>query len=205
MKELSPGERPLLGSLLLAGVMAAAGLPGQTALGNPVPSAAPDPVAAQAAQKVTPAQARGPTATERETLQKLHDANQMEIEMGELAKRKGSSKAVRQFGAQLVADHTQADRKIDAYLRKRGSDLRSLATVAASPEHAVIGAKSAAEFDRAFALRMIADHTRVIELVEGARKETGDEDLRVIYDELLPTLQAHKRAAQDIVAAAARS
>jgi putative membrane protein len=207
MRELSSGERPLLGSLVLAGVLAASGLPPATALGNPIPSAAPEPAAAATPtrDKVTPAQARGPTATERETLQKLHDANQMEIEMGELAKRKGSSKAVRTLGAQLVADHTQADRKIDAYLRKHGSDLRTLATNAATTEHAVIGAKSGVEFDRAFALQMIADHTKAIELLEGAHKETADQDLRTLYDEVLPTLHAHKRAAQGIVAAAARS
>jgi putative membrane protein len=203
MKELSPGERPLLGSLLLAGVMAASALP-VPARGNPIPSAAPEPTAA-AAENVRPTQARGPTATERETLQKLHDANQMEIDMGGLAQKKGSTKAVRQLGTQLVADHTQADRKIDVYLRKRGSDIRSLGTTAVGPEHALIGAKTGAEFDRAFALRMIADHTKAIELVEGAHKETGDDELRSLYDELLPTLQAHKRAAQEIVAAAARS
>lgn len=202
MKELSPGERPLLGSLVLVGVMAASGLPA-SALGNPVPSAAPEPAAA--VEKVTPGQGRGPTAMERDTLQKLHDANQMEISMGELAKRKGSSKAVRQLGTELVADHNQADRKIDAYLRKRGSDIRALGTTAVGPEHAMIGAKSGPEFDRAFALRMIADHTKTIDLVEGAHKETRDEELRTIYDELLPTLQAHKRAAQEIVAAAGRS
>ena len=201
MKELTPGERPLLGSLLLAGVLAAWALPTSAAPGDPTSS--PGPRAKP--ENLSPRQAQSPTATERETLQKLHDANQMEIEMGGLAKQKGSSKAVRQFGVRLVADHTQAEKKIEAYLRKRGVDIRTFATTAADAEHAMVGAKSGVEFDRAFALRMIADHTKVIELVEGAMKETGDDDLRAFYDELLPTLQAHKRTAQEIVAASARS
>lgn len=202
MRELTPGERPLLGSLLLAGVLAAWALPTAAAPGDTPPSATQRPTKPE---KLSPRQAGSPTATERETLQKLHDANQMEIEMGGIAKQKGSSKAVREFGTRLVADHTQAEKKIEAYLRKRGVDIRSFASTAADPEHAMLGAKSGVEFDRAFALRMIADHTKAIELVEGALKETGDEDLRAFYDELLPNLQAHKRTAQEIVAASARS
>jgi putative membrane protein len=201
MKEMRSGERPLLGILLLAGVLATWALPPSTAFGDPVPSAAPP----TKPEKLAPVQASGPTATERETLQKIHDANQVEIEMGELAKQKGSTKAVREFGRRLIADHTLAEKKIDRYLRMRGSDIRTLATTATDSEHAVIGTKSGPEFDRAFAMQMISDHTKVIELVEGARKETGDDDLRAFYDELLPTLQAHKRTAQDIVAASART
>jgi putative membrane protein len=129
----------------------------------------------------------------------------MEIEMGQLAKQKGSTKVVRQFGERLIADHKQAEKRIEAYFRKRGVDVRTLATTAADAEHTVLGGKSGPEFDRAFGLRMIADHTKAIDLVEGAIKETADEDLRAFYDELLPTLQAHKRTAQEIVTASARS
>lgn len=199
MKELTSGERPLLGSLLLAGVLAAWALPTSAASDKPSAALRAKP------ENLSPRQAQSPTASERETLQKLHDANQMEIEMGGLAKQKGSSKTVRQFGSRLVADHTQTEKKIEAYLRKRGVDIRGFATTVADAEHTMVGAKSGVEFDRAFALRMIADHTKVIELVDGALKETGDEDLRALYDELLPTLQAHKRTAQEIVAASARS
>jgi putative membrane protein len=201
MKELTPGERPLLGALLMAGVLAMWGLPEGPALGNPVPSAAP----VARPENGAPVRPSGPTATDRDTLQKLHDANQMEIEMGTLAKQRGSSKLVKQFASRLVADHTAADKKIDVYLRKHGGDIRTLATTAADADHTVLGSKSGVEFDRAFALRMIVDHTKVIDLLEGGRKETGDDDLRAMYEELLPTVQAHKRQAQDIVAGLARS
>ncbi len=157
-------------------------------------------------EKAPPPDSLAPTPTDRATIQKIHDANQMEIQMGSLAKDKGSTKAVREFGRKLVADHTLAERKLDAYLRRRGLDVRTLAsTTSADPDHELIATKSGTEFDRAFALQMIQDHTKTIELVESARIGTADADLRTYFEELVSTLQAHKRAAQDIVVARARS
>ncbi|MDB4981710.1 MAG: putative exported protein [Myxococcales bacterium] len=153
-----------------------------------------------------PAAPRTTTPLDQATVQKLHDANQMEIQMGSLAKEKGSSKAVRDFGRQLVADHAAADRRLAEYLRRHGGDIKTLATTTSvDPDHDLLATKTGTEFDRAFALQMIADHTKAITLVESARIETADASLRELFDTLLPTLQAHKKTAQDIVVASARS
>lgn len=146
------------------------------------------------------------TPLDQATVQKLHDANQMEIQMGSLAKEKGSTKAVREFGRQLIADHTAADHRLDDYLRRRGAALKTLATTtSADPDHELLATKSGTDFDRTFALQMIADHTKAITLVESARIETADGQLRELLETLLPKLQAHKKTAQDIVAASTRA
>jgi putative membrane protein len=151
-------------------------------------------------------EAAGTTPLDRATVQKLHDANQMEIQMGSLAKEKGSTKAVREFGRQLVADHTAADHRLDNYLRRHASDIKTLATTTgADSDHELLATKSGTDFDRAFGLQMIADHTKVITLVESARIDTSDGELREILETLLPKLQSHKKTAQDIVAGTTRS
>jgi putative membrane protein len=140
------------------------------------------------------------------TIQKLHDANQMEIQMGRLAQDKGSTKAVREFGARLVVDHTAADHKLEAFLRSRGADLKTLATTtSADPDHELLATKSGADFDRTFGLQMIRDHQKALDLLNSARVETADDSLRMLYDQLVPVLQTHKRVAEQIVAASVRS
>jgi putative membrane protein len=143
---------------------------------------------------------------DKSTVQKLHDADQLAIQMGKLAQEKGSTRGVRAYGQRLVADHTLAEHKIDAYLRKRGADLSALAsTTNADPDHELLATKSGVEFDRAFARQMVSDHQKSLDLIESARVETGDDTLRILYDDLTTALRADKRAAEDLLAASARS
>ncbi|MEO5767513.1 MAG: DUF4142 domain-containing protein [Polyangia bacterium] len=132
-------------------------------------------------------------------LQKLHDTNQMEIEMGHLAEAKGASRATKEFGRKLVADHTRADGKVAAFLKLRGLDVKVLATTtSADPAHAVAADQGGEVFDRTFAAQMVKDHEKAIDLVEGAHRATSDEQLKVLYGELLPVLHEHKQAAQKL-------
>jgi predicted outer membrane protein len=146
------------------------------------------------------------TGVDKSTIQKLHDGDQLAIQMGKLAQDKGSTRAARAYGQRLVADNTLAERKIDAYLRKRGADLSALAsTTNADPDHELLATKSGVEFDRAFARQIVSDHQKSLDLIESARVETGDDALGVLYDDLTTTLRADQRAAKDLLAASARS
>jgi putative membrane protein len=148
----------------------------------------------------------GVEAGDKATLQKLHDANQMEIQMGRLAQDHGSTKAVREFGKRLMTDHTAADAKLEAFLRTRGSDLASFATTtSADADHELLATKSGTDFDRAFGQQMVRDHQKAIDLINSARVETADDTLRMLYDQLIPVIQNHKRVAEQIVAASVRS
>ena len=69
-----------------------------------------------AAPKPASSNETSPTAT---VLNKLHLSNQKEIEMGKVAEKGGQSKDVRNFGKDLVKDHTAADKKVAAPAPKR--------------------------------------------------------------------------------------
>jgi putative membrane protein len=158
-------------------------------------SAAPPPLGAPAV-----------LGSDKTTIQKLHDGDQLAIEMGKLAEDKGSTRQTRDYGRRLVTDHTAAERKLEGYLRKRGVDLSALPPTARSDaDHEMLATKSGLEFDRAFSQQVIRDHQVAIELLDSARVETADDALRLFYDELLTTESAHKRAAEELLAASARS
>jgi putative membrane protein len=155
---------------------------------------------------VAPLPARTVSASDRATIQKVHDANQLQVQIGQLARDKGASKGSRELGARLVTNRSRLERDLDDYLRRRGGDLRALATVSnADADHELLATKTGVDFDRAFATLVIQDHTKLIDLVESARIETPDADLRLLFDQMLPVLQGDKRAAQDVLASTARS
>jgi putative membrane protein len=141
------------------------------------------------------------TAADRQVLQKLHDANQTQIQMGELAQGKGSAKAVRDLARQLIAEHTRAEKMIGDYLRRRGLDPSMFATTTRpDPEHEVLAAKFGLAFERAFAAQAATDHQKVLNLLETARNDTADDELMTLFDQLKTTERAHKRAAQAALA-----
>ena len=202
MKEMILAGRILLGgSLLLASGASAAAQP------SPGDGTTSDVPRARA-EAPSPRPVSPPTLAlaDKATIQKLHDGNQMEIQMGKLAQDRGSTKSVREFGRKLVEDHTAADRKLEEFLHQRGTSLTAFATTtSADSDHELLATRSGTEFDRAFGLQMVRDHQKVIDLIDSARVETADETLRMLYDQLVPTIQAHKRAAEQIVSASARS
>ena len=131
------------------------------------------------------------------TLQKIHDHNQKQIQMGRLAESKGVARGVKELGKRLVQDHMSSDEKVSALLRERHLDLTALATTTSSdPAHAAASDKAGSDFDRSFATQVVTDHMRAIDAIEAARKSTTDSRLRDFYTALLPVLLGHKQAAQ---------
>jgi putative membrane protein len=140
------------------------------------------------------------------TLQKLHDGDQTQMQMGKLAQDKAGSRAVRDFGGRLASDSAVAERRIDEYLRTRGADITVLATTtSADPEHERLAARVGLDFDRAFLQQTVQDLQDTIDLLGSARVETADDTLRLLYDELTRTVTADKKAADDLLTGTTRS
>ena len=105
-----------------------------------------------------------------------------------------------------MGDHTVAERKIDEYLRTRGTDISVLATTtSADPNHELLATRFGPDFDRGFLQQTVQDLQDTIDLLSGARVETADDTLRLLYDDLTRTVTADKKAAEDLLTGMARS
>jgi len=125
-------------------------------------------------------------------------ANQTEIQLGELARQKGNSQSVRNFGEKMVTDHSKALDELKRIASQKG------ATPPATLSH---GERSSLEhltkatgkdFDKAYASDMVKDHKKDVKEFEDASKDLKDPDLKAFADKTLPTLQEHLRMAQDM-------
>jgi putative membrane protein len=125
----------------------------------------------------------------------LHTANLMEIAAGQLALTHSSSSAVKQFGAQLVKDHSQADETVVALAAKKNVELppvkdddglKRLANLRDEP------------FDAAFIQMMVDDHVKAIALVQSAQKRIAEPQLAAFLKILLPTLERHRDTAMSL-------
>ncbi len=194
-------------------LLALAALPALLLAADPPPVPSPDlddakteaPMAKD--KRDLSANAAEPTAQDIETLAKLHHDNDMEIQMGKLAKKNGASKQVKAFGDVLVRDHTLADKQLKSFAKHKSIDLTLPAPKdqleAAEMQAAMDGMKrlealKGEEFDREFGKMMVEDHQKAVTMVETTLGQTQSSKVQSLLNKVLPVLREHLRLAERI-------
>jgi len=158
---------------------------------------------------VVPAQAQ----TQAGKASKLNDptiiaifdaANTWDVETGDIAATKGSTKEVREFGAMLARDHKQ--------VRQLGRDLAKKLSVTPTPPKDFAMAKDHADavkklesvsgkaFDRAFLEHEVAYHKAVIDAVNATLLPSlQNQEAKDLVIKIAPAFKAHQDAAQNML------
>ena len=131
-------------------------------------------------------------------------ANSWDIETGSLAAKKGSTKAVRDFGAMLARDHN--------VVRQQGRDLAAKLGVTPTPpkdfsmakDHAAallkLNEAAGAGFDRAFLEHEVAFHKAVLDAVTTTLLPAlKNQEVKDLVNRVAPAFQAHMLAAQNLL------
>jgi putative membrane protein len=147
-------------------------------------------------------------------LSQMHQANQVEIQAGDLAKQKAASEDVRKFGDQLAKDHRQSDEEVLSIARKHNIPLAKADADAATPGAASANAAQAtlsrehratldklrdaqgAEFDREFIKAMSEGHQKSINKLQEAKDDVSNPDVVQLVNKTLPKLQEHHQKVQ---------
>lgn len=144
--------------------------------------------------------------TDDQVLRKLHHINQEEIQAGQLAQQKGTTRDVKDYGATLVRDHTKGDQEVKTLASKMNVDLEAVKDEARHREKQQamqnkmdqLQKMTGKDFDKAFAQMMVNGHREAIEMVKTARIDAKPE-LKSMLDKTLPVLQKHEDTANDIL------
>jgi putative membrane protein len=137
----------------------------------------------------------------------IHHVNLMEIDMGKLAKAKGSA-GVKKYGETLVKDHTSGDKDLVAFAKSKGitripADVPATEADRKAQEEMMSKMKAlkdlkGATFDREFlAMMQVAHDTEVVKL-DAALPGIKDPDLAIKMKDLRPVLQRHADTAREL-------
>jgi len=155
----------------------------------------------------------GPNSAEARILSLLHAKNQEEIEAGRLARERGQSQQIRDFGAQLVRDHTDADARVRSVANQSNVTLMSPAEFKRMSREEMGGGGAresdkdtlaqlrqlrGAEFDREFTVSMRKGHREVVQKIQRARNEVSDQRVLALLDEVLPVYRNHAAMAMNL-------
>jgi putative membrane protein len=141
------------------------------------------------------------TATSSNDSKFLQDAirgNAAEVQMGELAKQRAESKAVRDYGQMLIDDHSKANEKATKIAAQSNITAAAEPSAKQQQEHAAMAKLSGTEFDTTFMSHMVQGHQQALAEYT-AQAQSGDSSKVTDYaKDTLPTLKEHLSKAQSI-------
>ena len=117
-----------------------------------------------------------------------------EVAIGQLARTKGASQKVKDFGKLLVDDHGAHKQELKTLAASSGVSTTDEPTPEAKANLDKLKGLSGAEFDKQFKAMMIEDHTKDIAKYE-RQASSGDAQTAALAKKTLPTLRKHLDAA----------
>jgi putative membrane protein len=128
------------------------------------------------------------------------EAGIAEVVAGEDAQSKGSSQAVKDFGAMMVQDHTAANNKLKSIATKKGVELPTEPGVKHKAMKKMLDTKSGASFDKDYVNGQIKDHKDTIDLLKKEIATGQDPEAKAFASQTLPTVEAHLAKINQIAA-----
>jgi putative membrane protein len=119
------------------------------------------------------------------------NAGMTEVQLGQLAQQKGMAKDVKEYGAMMVKDHTEAGDKLKALAVAKNITLPSAISQDMQKNVDELQGKTGHDFDKSYIDMMIDDHKKVISAFEEESKNGSDADIRNFADSTLHTLHKH--------------
>ncbi len=138
-------------------------------------------------------------------LQKLHAANQAEIQMGQMAAQSAQDPQVKQFAQQMVDDHQKNDQQLEQLAQQAGVTLQGSAFDKASKQSeedmGKLHGKSGADFDQRYMSHMVKDHQKDVKDVASLAKQAHkakQTELASFLDQTHSAMQGHLEQAKTI-------
>jgi putative membrane protein len=131
-------------------------------------------------------------------------ANQVDIDAGKLAEKKGKSADVKSFGKMMVTDHTGVNKQASALVKKLGvkpEDNPTSESLKKGGQENIANLKKlkGAEFDKAYIDHEVAYHQQVLDAIDKVLVPNAkNEQLKALIVKVRPAIEAHLQHAQQI-------
>jgi len=122
-----------------------------------------------------------------------------EVLLGQMAQEKAVNPAVKQLGAQMVQDHTPADKELVALAMKKGVTPPTSPDVAQTAVSQQLSTLSGVTFDQQYLASQQQDHQLQVKLYQDEAQNGTDPDIRAFATTNLPMLQRHLQEVQAVM------
>lgn len=125
------------------------------------------------------------------------DGGMLEVELGKLSQTNASSDIVKQFGKQIVEDHSKANEDMKALALSKGIKLPEALSEKNLKKVDELSKKTGEEFDKDYIDFMVSDHKEDIKDFEKEAEKGNDPEIKAFASDKIPTLKHHLQMAED--------
>ena len=119
-----------------------------------------------------------------------------EVQLGNLAKDHASSTEVKNFGQQMVSDHTKANDQLKSIAAQKNITLPTSIDAKDQAVYDRLSKLNGVEFDRAYMRQMVEDHRKDVSEFRKESTSGSDPELKSFASSTLPTLENHLKMAE---------
>ena len=138
------------------------------------------------------AQGQGLSAEEQQFVKKAAAGGLAEVKLSELAQDRASDAKVKDFAAQMVTDHTQANNELKPIAEANKVSVPTRLQGESEVAYKRLEKLSGSKFDAAYIKVMVSDHDKTVSAFEDASSKVKNPDLKAFIDKTLPVLRQHK-------------
>jgi putative membrane protein len=149
------------------------------------------PLAAMAA---TPAV----SAQDKIFIQQAAIGGMAEVQEGQLATAQAGSASVKQFGQQMIEQHTPNNQALAALAKEKGLTVPATTDAAHMADTAALKNTAGTAFDTAYIDGQVAGHKQMEQVMQTEIQNGSDSDLKAFAEKTLPVVQDHLKMAQQL-------
>jgi putative membrane protein len=126
------------------------------------------------------------------------DGGLLEVQLGELAKQKGSFKEVTDFANTMITDHGKANSELKKLASKSDIFIPDVLSDKSQQKNNTLAQKTGSDFDPAYIKMMALDHQETIAMFRKEATNGQNKEIRDWAAAKIPTLEYHHKMAQQI-------
>ena len=139
-----------------------------------------------------------PAVSDADFARMATEAQLAEINFGRLAAEQAGSADVKQFGQQMVDDHTKGLAEVNKAADKAGLATAPSMNAKDKDMFTKLTSLKGADFDKEYIPSQVAAHKGAVALFQAEAKNGKNDDLKAVAEKLLPMLQHHLEMAQKL-------
>ncbi|MEH2182318.1 DUF4142 domain-containing protein [Nostoc sp.] len=140
-----------------------------------------------------------PSSSDKQFMTEAAQGGLAEVQLGKLALKRGTSKAVKQFAQRMVKDHTPVNNQLKQLAAKKGVTLPTSLDTTNKQVQQRLSNLSGASFDREYLNQMLEDHQNDVSAFQTEAQGGQDPDVKAFAAKTLPTLQQHLKQVSSLV------
>ena len=149
------------------------------------------PLAAMAAESAISAQ-------DKTFVQQAAIGGMAEVQEGQLATTQAGSTAVKQFGQQMIDQHTPNNQALATLAKEKGLIVPMTTDAAHMADAAALKNTTGTAFDTAYIAGQVAGHIQMEQVMQTEIQNGSDSDLKAFAEKTLPVVQDHLKMAQQL-------